>query len=97
MKDVDNRAAVGESGQQQQQRQPRGVALQLTVLEPLDINVTHALLSLAENDALVADLLANGTSKMAPYLVRNRTGDTIEVRSVLTYTQMHAFAMHHTA
>jgi hypothetical protein len=70
----------GQQGEQQQQRRPRGVAFQLTVLEPLDINVTHALLSLTQNEALVTDLLANRTSKTAPYIVRNRTGDRIEVR-----------------
>jgi len=78
-KDDESSPHAQAQGQQQQPPQ-RGVAFQLTVLEPLDINVTHALLSLTQNEALVTDILASRTSKTAPYVVRNRTGDRVDVR-----------------
>ncbi len=53
--------------------------IQLNSLEPLNVNVTHALLSLARNEALVTDLLAKRTSRSAPYVVRNRSGELVQV------------------
>lgn len=78
---ADTRKDDDDSGTNTADHQPqqRGVVFQLTVLEPLDVNVTHALLSLAQNEALVSDLLANHTSKTAPYIVRNQTGDQVDV------------------
>ena len=52
--------------------------LQIDVPRPLNVNVSHAMLALTRNEALVTDILVH-RGKASPYVIRNRSGDRLHV------------------
>jgi len=53
--------------------------VELQANDPLNLNITHRLLSLSRNEVLVSDIFGQRSAKASPYVVRNRSGEKLTI------------------